>query len=112
MTPEKEQILTGQKTAAASRKDAHIDLALDPATKSAGDNGFDRLRFEHCALPEMALSAIDLSVEFLAKPLAAQMMIGAMTGGTMRAEAINRALAAVAQDHKIAFAVGSQRAAL
>ena len=112
MTSDKELILTGQKTAAASRKDAHIDLALDPATKSAGNNGFDRLRFEHCALPEIALSAIDLSVEFLGKPLAAPMMIGAMTGGTMRAERINRALAAVAQDHKIAFAVGSQRAAL
>ena len=52
MTLEKEQILRGQKTAAASRKDAHIDLALDPATKSTGDNGFDRLRFEHCALPK------------------------------------------------------------
>jgi len=112
MTSDKEQILTGQKTAAASRKDAHIDLALDPATKSASDNGFDRLRFDHCALPEITLSAIDLSVEFLSKPLAAPMMIGAMTGGTIRAEAINRALAAVAQDHKIAFAVGSQRAAL
>jgi isopentenyl-diphosphate delta-isomerase len=110
MTPDKEQILTGQKTAAASRKDAHIDLALDQATKSAGNNGFDRLRFEHCALPEIALSEIDLSVEFLGRPLAAPMMIGAMTGGTMRAEKINRALAAVAQDHKIA--VGSQRAAL
>ena len=112
MTSEKEQILTGHKIAAASRKDAHIDLALDPATKSAGNNGFDQLRFEHCALPEMALSATDLSVEFLGKPLAAPMMIGAMTGGTMRAEAINRALAEVAQDHKIGFAVGSQRAAL
>ena len=112
MTLDKQKILTGQKIAAASRKDAHIDLALDPATKSSGDNGFDRLRFEHCALPEIALSAIDLSVEFLGKPLAAPMMIGAMTGGTMRAEAINCALAAVAQDHKIAFAVGSQRAAL
>tara|TARA_B100001059_G_scaffold46746_1_gene39578 strand:- start:918 stop:2003 length:1086 start_codon:yes stop_codon:yes gene_type:complete len=112
MTSEKEQMLTSHKITAASRKDAHIDLALDPATKSAGDNGFDQLCFEHCALPEMALSAIDLSVEFLDKKLAAPMMIGAMTGGTMRAEEINRALAAVAQDHKIAFAVGSQRAAL
>ena len=82
MTSEKEQILRGQKTAAASRKDAHIDLALDPATKSTGDNGFDRLRFEHCALPEMALSATDLSVEFLANPLAARMMIGARQGCT------------------------------
>ena len=105
MTLEKEQILKGQKTAAASRKDAHIDLALDPATKSTCDNGFDRLRFEHCALPEIDLSAIDLSVKFLGKPLAAPMMIGAMTGGTTRAEAINRTLAAVAQDHKIAFAL-------
>ena len=112
MTSKKEQMLTSHKITAASRKDAHIDLALDPTTKSAGDNGFDQLRFEHCALPEMALSAIDLSVEFLDKKLAAPMMIGAMTGGTMRAEEINRALAAVAQDHKIAFAVGSQRAAL
>ena len=82
MTSEREQILTGQKTAAASRKDAHIDLALDPATKSIGNNGFDRVRFEHCALPEIELSAIDLSVKFLSKPLAAPMMIGAMTGGT------------------------------
>jgi hypothetical protein len=49
MTLDKQQILTGQKIAAASRKDAHIDLALDPATKSSGNNGFDRLRFDHCA---------------------------------------------------------------
>ena len=77
MTLDKQQILTGQKIAAASRKDAHIDLALDPAKKSSGDNGFDRLRFEHCALPEIALSAIDLSVEFLGKPLSAPMMVQA-----------------------------------
>ena len=55
MTSGKEQISTDHKIAAASRKDAHIDLALDPATKSVGDNGFDKLRIEHCALPEMAL---------------------------------------------------------
>ena len=112
MTSGTGRTMTGNKITAASRKDAHIDLALDPATKSDGNNGFDRLSFEHCALPEMALSTIDLSVEFLGKRLEAPMMIGAMTGGTMRAEAINRALAAVAQDQKIAFAVGSQRAAL
>ena len=38
---------------AAARKDAHLDLALDPRTRSQGENGFDRISFTHCALPEM-----------------------------------------------------------
>ena len=39
-------------------------------------------------------------------------MIGAMTGGTKRADQINHALADVAEAQSIALAVGSQRAAL
>ena len=97
---------------ASSRKDAHIDLALNPETNSEGKNSFDRMRFTHCALPELDIAAIDLSTSFCGRRLSAPMMIGAMTGGTPRAEAINRALATVAQEQKIAFAVGSQRAAL
>ena len=30
---------------AAARKDAHLDLALDPGTRSQGENGFDRISF-------------------------------------------------------------------
>ena len=112
MTSDKPQKRDSGKIPAASRKDAHLDLALDPLTNSGSVNSFDRLNFDHCALPEMAFSAIDLGTDFLGKRLAAPIMIGAMTGGTPRAEAINRALATVAQDQKIAFAVGSQRAAL
>lgn len=97
---------------AASRKDAHVDLALDPATSSGNINSFDRMHFAHCALPELNLPSIDLSTTFLGQKLDAPIMIGAMTGGTPRAEAINHALASVAQEKKIAFAVGSQRAAL
>ena len=37
---------------AAARKDSHLDLALDPGTRSGGENGFDRISFTHCALPE------------------------------------------------------------
>jgi isopentenyl-diphosphate delta-isomerase len=112
MTSNDNHQISGGNITAASRKDAHIDLALDPQTRSGSSNGFDRMGFEHCAMPEMALPDIDLSTAFLGKWLDAPMMIGAMTGGTPRAEAINRALAHVAQDQKIAFAIGSQRAAL
>ena len=97
---------------AAARKDAHLDLALDPGTRSQGENGFDRISFTHCALPEMRLDAVDLTTEFLGYPLSAPLMIGAMTGGTARAEQINQALALAAQQQSIAFAVGSQRAGL
>ena len=97
---------------AAARKDSHLDLALDPGTRSGGKNGFERISFTHCALPEVSLSAIDLSTEFLGYGLAAPMMIGAMTGGTRRADLINHALAHVAEAQSIVLAVGSQRAAL
>ena len=104
--------MTANAIKASSRKDAHIDLALDPETNSEGTNSFDRMRFTHCALPELNIAAIDLTTSFCGRRLSAPMMIGAMTGGTERAENINRALATVAQEQKIAFAVGSQRAAL
>ncbi len=97
---------------AAARKDKHLDLALDPNTRSGGENGFDRISFTHCALPEVSLNAIDLSTEFLGYQLKAPLMIGAMTGGTARAEQINHALADVAEAQSIALAVGSQRATL
>ena len=97
---------------AAARKDSHLDLALDPRTRSVDGNGFDRVSFTHCALPEVSLSAIDLSTTFLGYQLRAPLMIGAMTGGTKRADQINQALAHVAEAQSIALAVGSQRAAL
>ena len=104
--------MTTKSIRASSRKDAHIDLALNPETNSEGKNSFDRMSFRHCALPELDIAAIDITTSFCNQRLSAPMMIGAMTGGTARAEAINRALATVAQEKKIAFAVGSQRAAL
>ena len=53
--------MTTNPIRASSRKDAHIDLALDPETNSEGTNSFDRMRFTHCALPELDIAAIDLS---------------------------------------------------
>jgi isopentenyl-diphosphate delta-isomerase len=64
MTSNDNHQTSGGNITAASRKDAHIDLALDPQTRSGGSNGFDRMGFEHCAMPEMALPDIDLSTAF------------------------------------------------
>ena len=49
---------------AAARKDAHIDIAMSPVAKSAFDSGFDRLSFEHCALPDLQFADLDLSHHF------------------------------------------------
>ena len=96
----------------ASRKDEHMALALDPLAQSQVDAGFDRVRLEHCALPECDLAMIDVTTEFCGRPVSRPLFIGAMTGGTDRAMAINLALAEMAESLQIGFAVGSQRAAL
>jgi isopentenyl-diphosphate delta-isomerase len=95
------------------RKEDHIRINLEE------DVGFDRLttgleqyRFVHQALPELNLADIDLSTSFLGKPLRAPLLISSMTGGTERAQTINRALAAAAQAAGIAMGLGSLRAAL
>ena len=101
-----------KQTNSADRKDAHIALALDPLAMAAIDAGFDNVRLDHCAIPECSLEDIDLRIEFLDHHLSAPLFIGAMTGGTVRATSINRALAEVAETAGIGLAVGSQRASL
>ena len=96
----------------SDRKDKHIDLAMSPLAQSGISNSMDRLRLAHCAMPELDLDAVDISAQFLGYDLSAPLFIGAMTGGTKRADNINAALAEVAQAQSIALAVGSQRAGL
>ena len=95
------------------RKEDHIRINLEE------DVGFDRLttgleqyRFVHQALPELNLADIDLSTSFFGKTLRAPLLISSMTGGTERAQVINRALATAAQAAGIAMGLGSLRAAL
>lgn len=96
-----------------TRKNDHLDIVLDPArARGAQASGFAGWRFEHCALPELDLDAVDLSASLFGRPLAAPLLISSMTGGAARAEAINRHLAEAAQELGIALAVGSQRVAL
>lgn len=97
----------------SKRKQGHIEAVLSGQVNAKSvDAGFDRVRFEHCALPELDLQDIDLSVEFLGKTLQRPFLISSMTGGHPDAAGINAVLAEAAQTLGIALGVGSQRVAL
>ncbi len=93
------------------RKADHISLC------ATGDVGFherttllEGVRFVHNALPDLDVSALDLSVTLLGKTLRAPIVIAAMTGGTDQAGTINTQLARIAQQRGYGFGLGSQRA--
>jgi isopentenyl-diphosphate Delta-isomerase len=95
----------------SQRKDDHLELAI------SGDVGFKRtttlfenVRLVHDALPELAMAELDTSVELMGKRLRAPILIAAMTGGSDRAERINKDLAGIAEERGYAFGLGSQRA--
>lgn len=95
------------------RKEDHLKVVLGGGGVSPSlTTGFEAIRFEPCALPEMSLSEVDLATSFLGKQLAAPLIISSMTGGPDRSEAINKNLATAAQATGVALAVGSQRVAL
>jgi isopentenyl-diphosphate delta-isomerase len=102
---------SGEKAEERDRKAEHIRLALDPRMQ-LGHSFFDEYGFEHEALPEIDLDAIDVSVDFLGRRLAAPLLLSCMTGGTETAGRINRNLAAGAERTGVAVGVGSQRKAL
>lgn len=97
----------------SERKVGHIDAVLSGRVNAREvTSGFERVRFEHCALPELDLDQIDLSTRFLGKTLRRPFLISSMTGGHARAARINAVLAEAAQALGIALGVGSQRVAL
>ena len=97
----------------SQRKEGHIDAVLSGMANARGvDAGFDRVHFEHCALPELDLAEIDLATDFLGKHLRRPFLISSMTGGHAQAARINIVLAEAAQALGIALGVGSQRVAL
>lgn len=97
----------------SKRKEGHIEAVLSGQVNAKSvDAGFDRVRFAHCALPELDLQDIDLSLEFLGKTLRRPFLISSMTGGHPNAAGINAVLAEAAQILGIALGVGSQRVAL
>ncbi|RME06630.1 MAG: type 2 isopentenyl-diphosphate Delta-isomerase [Anaerolineae bacterium] len=99
-------------TPTGTRKDDHIRINLDEDVRSGLTTGLERYRFVHQALPEINLEDVDTRLELFGRLLRAPVLISSMTGGTPRAERLNRILAQAAQEMGVAMGLGSQRAAL
>ncbi len=97
----------------SSRKDHHLDVVLQKDVGSRGPAlGLGRYTLEYDALPELDLAEVDLSTTILGKSLRAPLVVGAMTGGSERAQSVNARLARAAAKAGIGMALGSQRAML
>lgn len=94
----------------SQRKADHLDLAGSADVGFRKTALFECVLLVHDALPELSLDQIDTSLPMLGKTLRAPLVIAAMTGGHERAERINKELATIAEQHGIAFGLGSQRA--
>ena len=96
-----------------SRKAEHLRINIEQDVRAKGvSSGFERYRFAHCALPEIALDDVDLSVTHFGRVLRAPILISCMTGGTPEAIGVNRTLARVAQEFGFAMGLGSGRVLL
>jgi isopentenyl-diphosphate delta-isomerase len=97
-------------SATEARKAQHLDVCLDDDVQSALDPGWDAVRLQHEALPDIALADVDTTSSFIGFALRAPILISSMTGGTQRAAGLNRRLAAAAESAGVAIALGSGRA--
>ena len=95
----------------SSRKLEHLRICIekDVETRKAG---FENFKLIHKILPENDFNEIDTKINFLGKKLDYPIIIEGMTGGVPAAKKINRELAGIAEEFKIGFGVGSQRAAI
>jgi isopentenyl-diphosphate Delta-isomerase len=102
-----------KSTQTSSRKQQHVALTLSKDVSFRGKtSGFEALEFVHNALPEIDFDEIDPSTTFLGKKVSLPLIISSMTGGYKDARRINRGLAEVCAEKKIAMGVGSQRQAI
>ena len=96
-----------------SRKQSHVELVVsEQVSYRTVSSGLEGLRFVHNALPEIALSDVDVSTDFLGKHLDVPILVSSMTGGYQDAERINGALARLSAKYGAAIAVGSMRQAI
>lgn len=96
-----------------TRKDEHIRICLEKNVQAKkATTGFEDIHLIHRALPEVNRKDVNLSTSFFGKKLLAPLIVGAMTGGTEKAQQINASIAEAVENLGLGMGVGSQRAAL
>lgn len=104
---------TREASSGRKRKGEHLRINLEEDVNGKGiTTGFEQYRFVHQALPDLDLAAIDTSLAFFGRRLAAPLLISSMTGGIPQGGRLNRTLAAAAQSLRIAIGLGSVRVAI
>lgn len=103
------QNLNSEKT--INRKTDHIKIAIS-RNVDIGDAGFEKIKLKHRALPEIDFEEISLEKIVLGKKLNFPIIIEAITGGTEEGKFINKVLSEIADEYKIGFMIGSERAVI
>ncbi len=97
----------------SARKLAHVDVCLErPVAYRTRTTGFEAVDLPYRALPETDLASVSTRTTFLGRPVAAPILIGAMTGGSRLGATVNRNLAIAAQRTGVGMMLGSQRVML
>lgn len=95
------------------RKTEHIRICLNEQVAAQGiQNGLERYRFRHNALPEINFDDIELGTSFLGARIRTPLLMSSMTGGSELAGVINERLAKAAHRRGWSLGVGSVRAAV
>lgn len=95
------------------RKADHIEICLEENVQACKvTTGFEDVTLVHKALPEIERKQIDLSTTVFGYKFSAPILVGAMTGGTAKAQKINASIAEAIEALNLGMGVGSQRAAI
>ena len=93
-------------------KETQLDICVNEDVSPWKNSGFDDYHFIHEALPEIDLADVDITTEFMGRKFAAPIAIAPMTGGYEAGTAVNKNLAAAAEEVGIMMSVGSQKVAI
>jgi len=95
------------------RKADHINICLEENIQARKiTTCFEDVYFIHRALPEVDREDINLETKVFGHKLSAPIIVGAMTGGTVKALKINSSIAEAVEELGLGMGVGSQRAAI